>query len=216
VQGPKAAELLARLTDHDVGAVKTYRFIEGPIAGRAMIISRTGYTGEDGFELYCGADDAAHVWSALLEEGRTLDCRPAGLAARDSLRLEYCFALYGNDIDESANPYEAGLGWVVKLKKDSDFVGKSTLAAIKADGPSRKLVPFELTGKGIARQGYPVLIDGEEVGKVTSGTKTPSVGKAVGLAYLPAVKSKEGTPFHVDIRGKPVDAVVTSRPFLKK
>ncbi|MEM7676685.1 MAG: glycine cleavage system aminomethyltransferase GcvT [Myxococcota bacterium] len=216
VQGPKAAELLARLTDRDVSAIKTYRFIEGPIAGRSMIIARTGYTGEDGFELYCAAEDAADVWSALLEEGRTLGAVPAGLGARDSLRLEYCFALYGNDIDESTNPYEAGLGWVVKLKKGSGFVGRSALSRIKAEGPQRKLVPFELTGKGIARQGHAVLIDGKEVGKVTSGTKTPSVGKAIGLAYLPTQKSEEGTLFQVDIRGKPVDAVVTSRPFLKK
>ena len=216
VQGPHAERLLQKLTATDLTAIKTYRFAEGQVADREMIIARTGYTGEDGFELYCNAADGPRTWTTLLEQGAELSAKPAGLAARDSLRLEYCYALYGNDIDQSTNPYEAGLGWVVKLKKASDFVGKDALVAVKAEGPKRKLIPFEVTGKGIARQGYPVLVDGHTAGVVTSGTKTPSVGKAVGLAYLPTEKSAEGTRFQVDIRGKPVDAVVTSRPFLKK
>ncbi len=216
IQGPSAATLVGRLTDLDLSSVATYRFVEGLVADRSMIVARTGYTGEDGFELYCNAADGDHVWSALLESGQDLGVKPAGLAARDSLRLEYCYALYGNDIDESTNPYEAGLGWVVKLKKPSDFIGKDALSQIKADGTKRKLVPFEVTGKGIARQGYPVLIDGKNGGVVTSGTKTPSVGKAVGLAYVPIDHATEGSVFQIDIRGKPVDAVVTTRPFLKK
>ncbi len=216
VQGPQAAPLLQRLTATDLATIKTYRFVEGALAGREMIIARTGYTGEDGFELYCSADDGAAVWAAVMEKGTDLSAKPAGLAARDTLRLEYCFALYGNDIDQTTNPYEAGLGWVVKLKKPADFVGKAALTQIKADGPQRKLVPFEVTGRGIARQGYPVIVDGRPAGVVTSGTKTPSVGKAIGLAYLPVDKAAPGTPFQVDIRGKPVDAVVSSRPFLKK
>lgn len=216
VQGPQAAPLLQRLTATDLSAIKTYRFAEGAVSGREMIIARTGYTGEDGFELYCSADDGASVWAALIDKGADLSVKPAGLASRDTLRLEYCLALYGNDIDQTTNPYEAGLGWVVKLKKSSDFVGKAALAQIKADGPQRKLVPFEITGRGIARQGYPVVVDGHPAGVVTSGTKTPSVGKAIGLAYLPVDKTAPGTPFQVDIRGKPVDAVVSSRPFLKK
>ena len=216
VQGPKSESILARLTDTDLSAMGTYRFAEGTLAGRPMIIARTGYTGEDGFELYCAADSGPHVWTAVLETGIDINAKPAGLGARDSLRLEYCFALYGNDIDRQTNPYEAGLGWVVKLKKASDFIAKDALSQIKAEGPKRKLTPFEVTGKGIARQGYGVLIDGEKVGVVTSGTKTPSVGKAVGLAYLPIAHTAEGTAFKIDIRGKPVDAVVTTRPFLKK
>lgn len=216
VQGPKAETLLARLTDVDLESLPSYRFTEGQLVERRMIIARTGYTGEDGFELYCAAEDGPRVWSALMERGADLGVKPAGLGARDSLRLEYCLALYGNDIDRMTNPYEAGLGWVVKLNKPSDFIAKDVLSQIKADGPKRKLVPFEVTGKGIARQGYPVLVDGEEVGEVTSGTKTPSVGKAIGLAYLPIDKAAEGTAFQINIRGKPVDAVVTTRPFLKK
>ena len=212
VQGPKAEALLSQLTDYDLTSIAKYRFAEGKVVDRSMIIARTGYTGEDGFELYCAADDGPAVWSALCERGG----KPAGLGARDSLRLEYCLALYGNDIDETTNPYEAGLGWVVKLKKPSDFVAKDVLTKIKADGPARKLVPFEVVGAGIARQGYPVLVDGEKAGVVTSGTKTPTVGKAVGLAYLPIAKSAEGTRFQIEIRSKPVDAVVTSRPFIKK
>ena len=216
VQGPRAAELVQRLTEVDLGTVAKYRFTEGPVAGRTMIIARTGYTGEDGFELYCAAEDGAAVWTALIEKGRDLGVKPAGLAARDSLRLEYCLALYGNDIDESTNPYEAGLGWVVKLKKPAGFVAKDALADIKAAGPNRKLVPFEMTGSGIARQGYPVVVGGEPAGVVTSGTKTPTVGKAVGLAYLPTAHTEVDTPFHVEIRGRLVDAKVVSRPFIKK
>ena len=216
VQGPSAVTLLSRITEVDLADIASYRFAEGVVAQRSMIVARTGYTGEDGFELYCAASDGPHVWRSLLEAGQDIGVKPAGLAARDSLRLEFCFALYGNDIDESTNPYEAGLGWVVKLKKASDFIAKDALSHIKAQGPTRKLVPFEVTGKGIARQGYPVLINSKNVGVVTSGTKTPSVGKAVGLAYLPIDHATQGTVFQIDIRGKPVDAVVTTRPFLKR
>ena len=216
VQGPKAAELVQRLTEADLSSVKTYWFVEGLVAGEAAIIARTGYTGEDGFELYVGAAGGEAVWQALLRSGADLGVKPCGLGARDSLRLEYCYALYGNDIDETTNPLEAGLGWVVKLTKASDFVGKAALQAIKAAGPARKLVPFELTGRGIARPHYPVLVDGERVAEVTSGTMGPSVGKSIGLAYLPTSHSAEGSTFQVEIRGKPVDAVVVKRPFLVK
>jgi aminomethyltransferase len=216
VQGPKAAALVQRLTAADLSGVKTYWFVEGQVAGKAGIIARTGYTGEDGFELYVGAADGEAVWQALLQAGADLGVKPCGLGARDSLRLEFCYALYGNDIDEGTNPLEAGLGWVVKLSKAGGFVGQAALQAIKAAGPTRKLVPFELTGRGIARQHYPVLVNGEKVGEVTSGTMGPSVGKAIGLAYLPVSHSAEGSAFQVEIRGKPVDAVVVSRPFLKR
>lgn len=216
VQGPKAPELVQRLTAAELAGVKTYWFVEGEVAGKHAIIARTGYTGEDGFELYVGAADGEAVWQALLQTGADLGVKPCGLGARDSLRLEFCYALYGNDIGEDTNPYEAGLGWVVKLNKADGFIGQDTLRAIKDAGPTRKLVPFELTGRGIARQHYPVLVNGEKVGEVTSGTQGPSVGKAIGLAYLPTAHSAEGSTFQVEIRGKPVDAVVVKRPFLKK
>ena len=215
VQGPKAPELVARLTDVDLAAIETYWFTEGAVIDRPAIVARTGYTGEDGFELYCANEHGPAIWSALLERGADLGVKPAGLGARDSLRLEYCYALYGNDIDETTNPYEAGLGWVVKLDKEADFVGKAALQAIKSEGPSRRLVPFVVTGKGIARQGYPVLVDGAPDGVVTSGTKTPSTGKAIGLGYLPRGHTKVGTTFQVEIRGKAVDAVVARRPLIQ-
>lgn len=216
VQGPKAPELVARLTETDLSAIKTYWFAEGQVAGRAAIIARTGYTGEDGFELYVAAGDGEAVWDALLEQGADLGVKPCGLGARDSLRLEFCFALYGNDIDADTQPYEAGLGWVVKLKKEADFVGKASLQAFKEAGPKKKLVPIELTGRGIARPHYPILIGGEKVGEVTSGTKGPSVGKAIAMGYVPVEHAKEGTALQIEVRGKPVDAVIVKRPFLKR
>ncbi len=216
VQGPKAPELVQRLTETDVSAIKTYWFAEGQVAGHNAIIARTGYTGEDGFELYVHSDNGEAVWDALLEKGADLGVKPCGLGARDSLRLEFCFALYGNDIDETVQPYEAGLGWVVKLKSEQDFVGKAALQAFKEAGPSRKLVPIEVTGRGIARPGYPILIDGEKVGEVTSGTKGPSVGKAIAMGYVPISHAKEGSALQIEVRGKPVDAVVVKRPFLKR
>ncbi|MEL6187788.1 MAG: glycine cleavage T C-terminal barrel domain-containing protein, partial [Myxococcota bacterium] len=181
------------------------------------VIARTGYTGEDGFELYVPAARGPEVWEALMSEGADLGVAPAGLGARDSLRLEMCFPLYGNDIDETTHPYEAGLGWVVKLKKPGPFAGREALEKAKAEGPQRKLVPLRVTGRGIARQGYPVLDSaGAPVGQVTSGTRGPSVGEAIALAYVPKALSAEGTALAVEVRGKPVEAVVSSRPFLKR
>lgn len=216
VQGPKAATLVGRVTDVDVESVKTYWFAEGQAAGHPGIVARTGYTGEDGFELYVPAAHAEAVWDALLAQGEDLGVKPCGLGARDSLRLEFCYALYGNDIDETTNPYEAGLGWVVKLKSEADFVGKAALQKIKDDGITRKLVPLEVEGRGIARPGYPILVDGEEVGKVTSGTKGPSVDKAIALGYVPKSHAAVGSTVQISVRGKPVDAVVVQRPFLKR
>lgn len=215
VQGPKGPELVQRLTSAPLEKVGRYWFTTGQVAGKEAIIARTGYTGEDGFELYLKSEDGVAVWNALLEKGQDLGVKPAGLGARDSLRLEYCMALYGNDIDDSTNPLEAGLGWVVKLAKP-DFVGKAALEAVKAAGLKRKLVPFEVTGRGIARHGYPIAKDGQTVGTVTSGTMGPSVDKAIGLGYVPAALSAVGSTFDVIIRDKPVAAVVVERPFLKK
>jgi aminomethyltransferase len=215
VQGPRAVELVSRLTEDDVASVGTYRFITGEVAGVESIISRTGYTGEDGFELYTPASEGPAVWRALLDKGADLSVKPAGLGARDSLRLEMRYALYGNDIDETTHPYEAGLGWVVKLDKQA-FVSKDALVKIKADGWTRKMVGFEMVGRGIARHGYEV-VDGEEViGTVTSGTKGPSVNKAVGIAYVTKDRAKVGSRIDVRIRGRSVEAKVVKTPFYRK
>lgn len=216
VQGPNAAELVQRLSDVQVGGVKTYHFIKGKTAGVEAIISRTGYTGEDGFELYLPAREALEVWNALLEKGKDLGVKGAGLGARDSLRLEMKYALYGNDIDETTNPLEAGLGWIVKLDKKGDFLGKEALLKIKAAGLKRKLAGFEMIDRGIARQNYPVVADKVEVGKVTSGTMGPTVNKAIGMAYVPESSSAIGSEIEIDIRGKLAKARIVKTPFLVK
>jgi aminomethyltransferase len=215
IQGPKAAGIVQRLTSTKLSDVGTYRFTQGQVANVECIISRTGYTGEDGFELYCPPKDAARLWFALLEEGKGDGCIPCGLGARDSLRTEMKFALYGNDIDDGHTPLEAGLGWIVKLDK-ADFIGKSALEAQRKAGVTRKLVGFELTEPGIPRAHYPILKDGQKVGEVTSGTMGPSVKKAIGIGYVPAALSAEGATFHVEIRGRPVAARVVKTPFYKK
>jgi aminomethyltransferase len=215
VQGPRAAALVQRLTPLELARLGTYRFSEGSVAGVPCIVSRTGYTGEDGFELYCAPAHAQRLWDALLEEGQAQGIKPCGLGARDSLRTEMKYALYGNDIDETHTALEAGLGWVVKLDKPA-FVGKEALAAQKAAGVPRKLVGFELTGPGVPRHGYPVLHGGQRVGEVTSGTLGPSVRKAIGMAYVPTALSTEGSTFEVEIRGRAVPARVVKTPFWKK
>ncbi|MFY1825445.1 glycine cleavage system aminomethyltransferase GcvT [Myxococcus fulvus] len=216
VQGPKAVGLVQRLTKTDVSKVGTYRFAEGEVAGKPAIISRTGYTGEDGFELYCAPGDAAALWSALLTEGQQDGVKPCGLGARDSLRTEMKYALYGNDIDDSHTALEAGLGWIVKLDKAGGFIGKDALVAQKAAGVKRKLVGFELTGAGIPRHGYPIKKDGNLVGETTSGTMGPTVKKPIGIGYVPTELAAEGSTFDVEIRGRAVPAVVVKTPFLKK
>jgi aminomethyltransferase len=216
VQGPKAPGLVQRLTKTDLSKLGTYRFTQGEVAGVQSIISRTGYTGEDGFELYCAPNDAEKLWNALLQEGQSDGVKPAGLGARDSLRTEMKYALYGNDIDDAHTALEAGLGWIVKLDKPGGFIGKEALEKQKAAGVKRKLVGFELTGSGIPRHGYPILKDGQRVGEVTSGTMGPSVKKPIGIGYVPAELSAEGSTFDVDIRGRPVAAKVVKTPFWKK
>ncbi|HZH02981.1 MAG TPA: glycine cleavage system aminomethyltransferase GcvT, partial [Myxococcaceae bacterium] len=206
-QGPKAAAVLQRLTVCDLAGLGSYRFTEDTVAGVPCILARTGYTGEDGFELYCAPEDAASLWKALLEEGRPEGAKPAGLGARDSLRTEMKFALYGQDIDETHSPFEASLGWIVKLDK-AEFIGKTALEAQKVQGLRRKWVGFELLDAGVPRHGYPVLRDGERVGEVTSGTLGPSVKKAIGMAYVPPDLAGAGSEFHVEIRGRPAAARV--------
>jgi aminomethyltransferase len=215
VQGPKAPGIVQRLTDAPLDKVQTYRFTTGKVAGVECIISRTGYTGEDGFELYCPAGDAEKLWWALLENGKGDGIVPAGLGARDSLRTEMKYSLYGNDIDDAHTPYEAGLGWIVKMAQ-GDFTGRAALEQQKAAGVPRKLVGFELTEAGIPRPHYPILKDGQKVGEVTSGTMGPSVKKAIGIGYVPAALAAEGSVFQVEIRGRPVGARVVKTPFYKR
>ena len=215
LQGPRAQEVLSRLTDAELEAIRYYRFVEGTVNGVPATISRTGYTGEDGFELYVAAADAPALWRRILEEGAELGVTPAGLGCRDSLRLEMGYALYGSDLDEERTPLEAGLGWVVKLDK-GDFVGRDALLRQKEEGIRRKLVGFVLKERGFPRHGYPVRVDGEDVGEVTSGVVSPSLGEGVGMAYVPAEAAKPGTEVGIVIRGRAVPAEVVRPPFYRE
>ncbi|HSH44294.1 MAG TPA: glycine cleavage system aminomethyltransferase GcvT [Longimicrobiales bacterium] len=212
LQGPLAQEILAEHTDVDLDAIRFYRFAEGTVAGKPAMISRTGYTGEDGFELYLPAADGPAVWRALLESGESRGLLPAGLGARDSLRLEVGYILYGNDLDEQHTPLEAGLGWVVKLAK-GDFVGHDALARQKEEGVREKLAAFALRERGFPRQGYEIRHDGAVVGTVSSGVHSPSTGQGIGMAYLPVELAKPGTELEVVIRGRGVAAEVVKPPF---
>jgi len=215
LQGPKAPGIARKLTAVDLSKIGTYRFTMGEVAGVRCIISRTGYTGEDGFELYAPPDLAEKLWFALLEAGEADGLKPVGLGARDSLRTEMKYALYGNDIDDDHTPLEAGLAWIVKLDK-AEFVGKSALERQKAEGVKRKLVGFELTDAGVPRHGYHILKDGARVGEVTSGTMGPSVKKPIGIGYVPPELAAEGSTFQVEIRGRPAGARVVKTPFYKR
>jgi len=215
LQGPLAADVLQRLTSVRLSSVGTYRFTLGEVAGIACLLARTGYTGEDGFELFCDPAHAARLWAALMESGQSEGIRPCGLGARDSLRLEMAYRLYGSDMDDTTTPLEAGLSWVVKLDK-GDFVGRQALQKQKEAGLSRKLVGFTLTEPGIPRHGYAVLQDGKQVGVVTSGTKSPTLSTSIGLAYVPPAAAAEGSTFAVDIRGRAAAAKVVKTPFYAK
>jgi aminomethyltransferase len=215
VQGPRALEVLQPLTGVDLASLKYYWFANGEVANVRATISRTGYTGEDGFEVFVPPQSADRVWEAVLTAGQGVDLIPCGLGARDTLRLEAGMRLHGNDIDETRTPLEAGLGWIVGWKKD-DFLGAEALRRQKAEGVVRKLVGFEMVERGIARQGYPILSDGATVGVVTSGTQTPYLKKAIGMGYVPAPQSAPGTEFDVSIRGSGVRARVVSLPFYKR
>lgn len=217
LQGPRALDILATMEGGvDAHDLASFRFREGTIAGVRCTIARTGYTGEDGVELFCASGDAVKLWRALLVGGHGKGLEPAGLGARDTLRLEARLSLYGNDIDETTNPLEAGLGWVVKLDK-GDFIGRAALERIKAEGVTRKLIGFEMTGRGIARHGYPLLDrNGVKVGLCTSGSPGPTVGKSIGLGYLPTAMSSVGSELLVDCRGRSIEAVVVKTPFYKR
>jgi len=214
IQGPKAQRLLSELTSFDLDSIKYYWAAEAEIAGKKVLFSRTGYTGEDGFELYIPNRDGTHFWKAINEVGRKYDLTLIGLGARDSLRLEMKMALYGNDIDQTTNPIEAGLGWIVKLEK-GPFVGSDVIAKVKEEGPSRRLVCLVLEGKAFPRKGYDIYDGREKVGLVTSGTVSPSLGIPIALGYVPARLSKVGNQVEVDIRGKRFPAEVVKQPFYK-
>ena len=209
LQGPDAVAMLQNFTEEDLSKIKPFRFVEGEVDGASAIISRTGYTGEDGFELYVGSEDAPALWRKLVEAGAT----PAGLGARDTLRLEAGMCLYGNELDPGTTPLEAGIGFAVHLDKDEEFVGQEALRREKGEGLRKKLVGFEVEGRGIARHGYPAVVDGEEVGEVTSGTQSPTLNRAIGLALVaPGVEDT----FEVEIRGRAVEVRAVPLPFYKR
>jgi aminomethyltransferase len=212
LQGPKARGVLARLTETDVEGVGYYRFVEGRVAGAPALIAGTGYTGEDGFELYVATDDATEVWNALLDAGAEAGLVPVGLGARDSLRLEMGYALYGNDLDEEHTPIEAGLGWITKLGK-GDFIGREVLAAQRERGVERTLVGLTLTERGFPRPGYEVLEGDQPVGVVTSGTVSPSLGAGIAMAWVPSRLAAVGSEVAISLRGKPAGARVVKTPF---
>lgn len=213
VQGKKAEVTLQKLTDIDLADIPFYWFTEGDLAEAPMIISRTGYTGEPGFELYLENQYAEQVWMAIFEAGKEFEIEPIGLGARDSLRLEKKMCLYGNDIDETTNPLEAGLGWITKLDK-GDFIGRDALIKVKEEGVRRRLVAFTLEATGFPRQGYKILKDGKDVGHVTSGTVSPILEKGIGLGYVAKEHAKVGTEIDIKIRNKLLPAMIIKPPFV--
>jgi aminomethyltransferase len=215
IQGPKAVEAMQSLTSVDLSAIKFYNFVVGDFAGiDHVIISATGYTGSGGFEIYCKNSEVQQVWDKVLEAGADFGIKPIGLAARDTLRLEMGYCLYGNDIDDTTSPLEAGLGWITKFTKD--FVNSEALAKEKEAGPKRKLIAFEMEERGIPRHGYPILdAAGNEIGKVTSGTMSPSLSKGIGLGYVPTDHAALDTTIYIQIRINKVPATVVKLPFYK-
>ncbi len=215
LQGPRATAIAARLSSVALEQVPRFGVIQASLAGHAVLAARTGYTGEDGWELFCANDDAPGLWSALLEEGKADGLVPVGLGARDTLRLEAALPLYGNDLDAETTPLEARLGWVVRLQKPS-FIGRDALLAQRARGIERTLCGFVLAERGIARSGYALQHAGANVGRVTSGTMSPTLGKAIGLGYVPPHCAEVGTALGVEIRGRVLGASVTSLPFYRR
>jgi aminomethyltransferase len=215
IQGPKAAEAMQSLTDVNLSEMKFYTFEVAEFAGVSnVIISATGYTGSGGFEIYFKNEDAEQVWNKVMEAGKDFGIKPIGLAARDTLRLEMGYCLYGNDIDETTSPIEAGLGWITKFTKD--FINSDALKAEKENGPKRKLIAFELDERGIPRQGYDIVdADGKVIGVVTSGTMSPSLDKGIGMGYIPTETAKSGDKIYIQIRKKAVPASLVKLPFYK-
>lgn len=217
VQGPRAEEILAPLSSVDLADLRYYRFAEGEVASARAIVSRTGYTGEDGFELYVEPAAAPDLWRRLLEAGAEAGLLPAGLGARDTLRLEAAMALYGHEIDDTTTPWEAGLDWVVKLDK-GEFIGREALVRQKEEGLERRLVGFEVVDRGIARQGHAVFAGSEEdeVGEVTSGTFSPTLKKAIGMAYVPVELAEPGSEVAIEVRSRRLAARVVELPFYRR
>jgi len=215
VQGRHAERMLQKLTKLDLSSIKYYWFGLSQIAGVEVVFSRTGYTGEDGFEVGLDAKYAPKLWNAILEAGQEFGIEPIGLGARDTLRLEMKYCLYGNDIDETTNPLEAGLGWITKLEK-GDFIGREALIKAKENGIKRKLVGFELKERAVPRHGYKILKDGNEIGYVTSGTFSPSLEKGIGMGYVNVPFNEVGTAITIDIRGKQTAAEVVKTPFYQR
>ena len=216
IQGPKSIQAMQSLTQEDLSAIKFYTFKINTFAGvENVIISATGYTGSGGFEIYCKNTQVAKIWTKVLEAGADWGIQPIGLAARDTLRLEMGYCLYGNDIDDTTSPLEAGLGWITKFNKD--FINSESLKKQKEIGVSKTLVGFELSQRGIPRQGYAIVdAQGNSIGRVTSGTMSPSMGKGIGLGYVPMALKEVGSQIHIQIRNKIVPAMVVKLPFYKK
>ncbi|TAI48331.1 glycine cleavage system aminomethyltransferase GcvT [Flagellimonas allohymeniacidonis] len=215
IQGPKAVEAMQSLSSVDLSSIKFYNFVVGDFAGiDHVIISATGYTGSGGFEIYCKNSEVVQIWSKVLEAGADFGIKPIGLAARDTLRLEMGYCLYGNDIDDNTSPFEAGLGWITKFTKE--FVNSEALAKEKAEGPKRKLIGFQMQEKGIPRQGYAIVdASGNEIGKVTSGTMSPSMGQGIGMGYVKVENATLDETIFIQIRKNQVPATVVKPPFYK-
>lgn len=212
VQGPQAVSLLQPLVEADLSAVKPFGHLVAPVLGQPAFLARTGYTGEDGFEVMVAPEIGLELWRSLLEAGIT----PCGLGCRDTLRLEAAMALYGQDIDETTTPLEAGLGWLVHLDSKGEFLGRSVLEQQKQAGVKRRLVGLKMAGRNIARHGYPVLHNGEQVGEITSGSWSPTLEQAIALAYVPIELAKVGQPLEVEIRGKTYPGEVAKKPFYRR
>jgi len=215
VQGPRAVDTLQKLTSVPLAAIGYYHFVDGPVSGTPARIARTGYTGEDGFEIYLPSANAPRIWDEILTAGVPFGIKPCGLGARNTLRLEAAMALYDHEIHASITPWEAGLGWIVKMDK-GDFVGRRALALQKHRGVTRTLVGFEMMGRGIGRDGYEVCIDGVGAGWVTSGGPSPTLHKNIGLCYLPRTDAEAGRPIQIMVRGQAVNAVTVPTPFYKR
>jgi aminomethyltransferase len=215
LQGPAAANILEPLTAADLTTLRAFHFAFAEVASVRCLVARTGYTGEDGFELYSSAPDAERLWGALLEAGASQGLVPAGLGARDTLRLEKAYPLYGHELDDDTTPLEAGLEWVVKFSKP-EFIGREALLKQKQEGVQRKLVGLELIDPGIARSGYAVLKDGRSIGRITSGTKSPSLNRSIALAYVASAEAQTGNELAVEIRGRKAKAKIVPLPFYRR
>jgi aminomethyltransferase len=216
VQGPRSIEVVSPLTDVDVASLRYYGIADGEVAGIPALVARTGYTGEDGFEIFVDTRRTGELWDAVLAAVRTADGVPVGLGARDTLRLEAGMPLYGNELDRTVTPYDAGLGRVVKLDKTGDFVGRAALERVAAEGPRRRLVGLVVEGRGIARHGYPVHVGERRTGTITSGTQSPTLGVPIAMAYVTPPDGDEGSTVEVEIRDARVPARVVSLPFYKR